>query len=157
MQISREEIHSVILEYLDLVARGKRSDEENLNAMEIVLDQLALARRFVAYNFDEADYPDAPRKNYAELRELATKRFPECGFYNFASPITDQIGGAEILIGDAFDDIADIAKDLHEVTWRWEHNSPDDALFHFEILYDGHWGEHLRNLQIYLHYFKNRL
>jgi hypothetical protein len=61
MHISRNDIHQIILEYLDLIKNGRESIEENLNALEIVLDKLALVRHFVAYTFDENDYPDTPR------------------------------------------------------------------------------------------------
>jgi hypothetical protein len=115
MQISREEIRSIILESFDLLTNGKESAEENISSLEIVLDELALARRFVAYKFDEADYPNASREDYAHLRELASKRLPEFDYYNIASSITEKVGEAEIHIGDAIDDVADITRDLREV------------------------------------------
>src|ERR1044072_1824427 len=156
MNMSRDDIYDVVLEYLDLVEKGKESAEDNLKALEVVLDKLALARHFIDYKFDETDYPDEPRKNYAHGRELVAKRFPEFGFYHIPNSVTDKVGEAEIMMGDAVDDVADIARDLSAVDWRWKKHSPDDALFHFEILYDGHWGDHLRDLQYYLHYFKNQ-
>ncbi len=157
MKMSRAEIHSTILEYLDLIENGKEDAEENLQVLEMILDKLALASHFIEYKFDKTDYPDEPRKNYAQLRELISKRFPNFGFYNIPSAVTDKVGEAEIYTGDALDDVTDIGIDMHEVAWRWENNSAEDALFHFEILYDSHWGNHLRNLQFYVHHLKNRL
>ena len=157
MKMSRDDIHGVVLEYVDLIENGKEDAEENLKALEVILDKLALARHFIDYNFDETNYPDEPRRDYAHLRELAQKRFPDFGFYNIPNYVTDNIVESEIHLGDALDDATDIAIDLYEVDWRWKNNSPDDALFHFEILYDGHWGTHLRELQFYIHHLKNKL
>ena len=154
MHISRNDIHQIILEYLDLIKDGRESIEENLNALEIVLDKLALARHFVEYTFDGNDYSDSPRFDYSHLRELAAKQFPSLGYYNIPDTICEKVGETEIIIGDAIDDIADILGDLQELIWRWENNSPDDALFHFEITYDSHWGMHLRDLQHYLYHLR---
>lgn len=62
-----------------------------------------------------------------------------------------EFGESEIGVGDAVDDLADIAMDLAGVAWRFEHTSAADALWHYEHLYRIHWGEHLRDLQRFLH------
>lgn len=49
MQMSRDEIHKVVLEYLNLIENGKEDAEENLKALEIILDKLALAHWYVEY------------------------------------------------------------------------------------------------------------
>ncbi|MFN7134579.1 MAG: DUF5063 domain-containing protein, partial [Myxococcales bacterium] len=58
---------------------------------------------------------------------------------------------AQIMVGDAIDDIVDIANDLQQVVWRWETTSEADALWHFRFSFTSHWGAHLRALQLYLH------
>jgi hypothetical protein len=148
--MNRDDIQNAVLEYLDLIENGKASVAENLQALELVLDKLALAHNFIDFQFDKADHPEAPREDYNRLRQLAERRFPDFGHYNMPDCITDKIAESGIVVGDAIDDVADIARDMHEIRWCWEHNSPDDALWHFQFGYESHWGEHLRSLQLYI-------
>jgi hypothetical protein len=150
MLMSREEIHRSILEYLDLLENGGMSKEENLQALERVLDSLALAHNFLDFQFDKNDYPEAPKQNYNRLRQLAEKRFPDFGYYNMPLEISDKIATSEIIVGDAIDAVADIARDMHEIAWRWENTSQEDALWNLRFGYESHWGEHLRTLQLYI-------
>ncbi|MBX7223493.1 MAG: DUF5063 domain-containing protein [Blastocatellia bacterium] len=106
---------------------------------------------------DDYDQPEPPVPEYRHFQELATTRFPDFGFYNVPSVISDQIMEANLQVGDALDDLADLARDLWAVRWAWENTSEADALWHFRFGYDSNWGDHLRNLQRYLHAFKNQL
>jgi hypothetical protein len=148
--MNRDDIQSAVREYLDLIENGQAGAAENLQALELVLDKLALAHNFIDFQFDQAGYPEAPREDYKRLRQLAEIRFPDLGYYNMADRITDKIAESGNAVGDAIDDVADIAQDMHEISWRWEHNSPEDALWHFQFGYESHWGEHLRCLQLYI-------
>jgi Domain of unknown function (DUF5063) len=76
--------------------------------------------------------------------------FPELGYYNTPSSITQHIAEAEIDVGDAIDDITDIAIELYDVLWRFDHTSADDALWYFSNSYFTHWEQHLRQLQLCL-------
>ena len=147
--MSRDEIHETILHFFDVID-GEYAPEEREKRLSIALDRLALASHFADYDFDETDYPDSPRKDYDELREIVSPRFPDCGYYNVAHNVTTDIGVESVSVGDAIDDICDIANDLSEVSWRWENNSIDDALWYFRESYIYHWGHHLRDLQVYL-------
>lgn len=126
------------------------SNEDALARLERVLDALALARHDVAFEFDERELPDPPDWPYAERRALAVARFPTLGLYNVARPVSTEIGEGAAVVGDAIDDIADIAGELHDCAWRWENCGEADALWHFTHGYEYHWGEHLRDLQAYL-------
>jgi Domain of unknown function (DUF5063) len=150
MHMKRNDIYNAVHEYLDLIENGRTNAEENLQALELILDKLALAHNFINFLFDETDYPEAPREDYMRLRQLAERRFPNFGYYNMPACITDKIAESGILVGDAIDDVADIARDMHEVAWCWEHTSPEDALWRFQFGYESHWGEHLRSLQLYI-------
>jgi hypothetical protein len=75
--MNRNDIHNAVLEYIDLIENGRGGAEENLRSLELVLDKLALAHNFIEYQFDNTDYPDAPRKDYKRLRKLAEARFPD--------------------------------------------------------------------------------
>ncbi len=48
--MSRDEIHEVVLEHLDLIENGTADFVESLIALERVLDQLALARYLLTIN-----------------------------------------------------------------------------------------------------------
>jgi hypothetical protein len=47
--------------------------------------------------------------------------------------------------------LADIVGDLEEVVWRYETLGADDAYWHLRFLFLIHWGQHLRELSLYLH------
>lgn len=77
--------------------------------------------------------PGAPSADYKVLRECIAPLFPSLGLYNEALHIADKVGASELSMGEAIDDLTDIAMDMHS--------------FGFET----HWGLHLRSLQLYLH------
>ena len=54
---------------------------------------------------------------------------PHLGYYNTPSSITQQLGEAEIEVGDAIDDLTDIAIELYDVLWRFDHTSSVDYIF----------------------------
>ena len=144
------EIQRTIKEFLGYVLSGKEGASD-LNELAIHLDKLAYCIHQVNYKFDEADYPDAPDRNYAESRAIVEKRFPYLGYYNVVEDISENIESTKVLVGDSIDDLVDIAGDLQDVLWYFENTSNDDALWHFRNSYISHWGRHLRDLQLYLH------
>ncbi len=143
-------IQETIKEFLDLIL-GEDTELKELDTLISALDKLAYSIRFINYIFDETHYPDAPAESYSEIRECVQKKFPTLGFYNISIDISENIGETEPAVGDAFDDIADITRDLKEVMWYFENTSPDNALWNYELGYRAHWGRHLRELQLYLH------
>jgi len=145
-----------VYDYLALIENPPGNEAEDLQALELALDQLALAYHFCTYEFEDG-HPAPPDRNYAHFRELAVQHFPNFGYYNVPSVITDKIIQAEMYVGDAIDDVSEIAGDLKQVAWAWENTSENDAIWHFRFGFDSHWGTHLRNLQGYVHAFKNRL
>jgi hypothetical protein len=149
-EMSRDEIKQTIDDFLLLVEKGCGSVEENEAKLKLLLDKLAFAQHSINYKFDEKDYADAPRKKYDELRKLVTAQFPNYGYYNVAEDVTINIGEGKVNVGDAIDDIADMAGDLFEAKWCWENNSTEDGLWHFKNEFEIHWNNHLRGLQIYL-------
>jgi hypothetical protein len=149
-RMSRDEIKQTVDDFLSLVEKGCGSTEENEVKLKVLLDKLALAQHFVTYKFDEKDYVEAPQRAYEDLRKLVTAQFPNYGYYNVAEDVTKKVGESRAIVGDAIDDIADIAGDLYEVKWCWENNSPEDGLWHFKNNFESHWSWHLRGLQIYL-------
>ncbi|MBL1430219.1 MAG: DUF5063 domain-containing protein [Robiginitomaculum sp.] len=128
-------------------------DEEIGRIQKLIkcLDELAVCTNDVDYCFDEKDYAEPPDRDYIKFREYISKKFPSLGFYNIALEISEELHKSSLSIGDAIDDIVDIAQDLQDVLWRFDNTSPDDALFYFEFTFRSHWGQHLRELQLYLH------
>ena len=144
------EIRTAIRDFLGLLENGVLSVEQAEGKLPALLDHLAFAQSFVSFTFDDTDYPDAPDQNYDELQATVAKRFPNYGYYNLAEKITTDIGDSRTLVGDAIDDLADIAQDLYEVEWYWSNTSEANALFYFENDFRLHWRRHLRRLQLYL-------
>jgi hypothetical protein len=156
MQVSREDIYNAIFEYLDLIEFGRKDAEENLQTLEMILDKLALAYYYADSQFDETDYPDVPRDG-KKWYKLAGKRFPDFGYYNVPCSVIEQLAESELMVGDAIDDLADIASDLDQVVWYWKHTSIDNALWHFRFGFKAHWGDHLRYLQFFIRAFKENM
>ena len=150
IDMNRNEIRAAVREFLDLLEDDAGSVEQAEGALVTSLDRLALAQSYVSFEFDEEDHPDPPTQSYDDLRALVSKRFPNYGYYNVADPITSDIGDGGCLVGDAIDDLADIARDLYDVEWCWSNTSEADALFHLQNDYRYHWRRHLRGLQLYL-------
>lgn len=146
-------IKAAIENYLAVITSNEGEETDRIQKLILSLDGLALASHTVDYTFDERDYPEPPEKDYKIARESIGKLFPSLGYYNVALDISDKIEQSSLSVGDAIDDIVDIAGDLKEVLWRYENTSEDDALFHFQLLFRSHWGMHLRSLQFYLHDF----
>lgn len=147
MHNAREEtLPATIQRYLDLVERSSASAAQNERALGTLLDQLALATHAAGPTAPDTDR-EAPRREYEAVREAVAPRFPNCGLYRSAGTEPND----EFLVGDAIDDITDIALDLSDVLWLWEHAGEADALWQFHFDFRTHWGSHLRGLQCYLH------
>lgn len=148
--MTRKDIHEAVKSFLGVLDEQTHFEDRE-GALRAALDWLALAYHFADASFDHAEYPDAPRADYRALRECIAPLFPSLGFYNEALHLTDKVGESELSIGDALDDLTDIARDMHSVLFCWENTSEEDALWHFRFGFENHWGLHLRSLQLYLH------
>ena len=152
--MKREEIKQAIVDYLALLENVDSVEEREIK-LKFALDKLALAYHFADYVFDETDYADAPHEDYEKLYKIVCEKFPNFSYYNGAGKISTHLGAIDFVVGDAIDDIADIAIDLSEVIYRWKNTSTDDALWHFKFTFESHWEKHLRNLQLYLCALRN--
>ena len=103
----------------------------------------------------DINWPDdfEPASKYLDLRRKIESEWPELGFY-------DDTDGSEFSgtipesIGDAIDDLCDIALDLAKAL----EISGSDAvgcLSQLRFWYDTHWREHLEDLQKYLSHKAN--
>jgi len=156
MKIDRQEIHSSIIGFLELLENGESHRLIENESLELALDKLALINHFIGEVSEDGDeYSEVSVRDYSRWRELLGKRFPRLGYYNIPSTISVNVGEAEIHTGDALDDLTDIANELSEFVWRWQNNSENDALWHLRFSYQSHWGSHLRSLQMYLYALRN--
>ena len=130
--------------FVELVTK---CDNPSIQVLSRHLDELALNYHDTP-DGNPAGSNEQPGPGYRVSHADIGRRFPGLGFYGTTDPTA--VPG-EPLVGDAIDDIMDIANDLKEVLWRYQRFGPDDADWHFRFLYRVHWGEHLRDLARYLH------
>jgi hypothetical protein len=147
--MTSHDIRQAITDFLALLEHGRDTEADNIRRLIFVLDQLAFAAHFVDDTFED-DHSAPPSQDYAHFRTQAAQRFPSFGYYNLPRSITENITQTEVVVGDAIDDLADIAHDLATVDWCWTHTSENDALWHFQFHFAAHFGAHVRNLQWYI-------
>ena len=124
---------------------------ENDVSMETIarsLDELAFSYHGTPRG-EPSDSEDEPPSDIRVTHADIAARFPDLGFYGTVFGI--DVPG-EALVGDAIDDILDITNDLKEILWRFDRFGADDAHWYFRMLYQIHWGEHLRGLAGYLYW-----
>jgi len=149
--MTKEQIYATAKDFVSFIESGAASSVDSIPRLVMLVDHLAFAYHFTDYPFDDVDYGEPPEKRYQQLRKHVEGSFPDLGFYNLPLKIDSDIPDSEVVLGDAIDDIVDIANDLKEFVWRWENTSQLDALWHFRFGFTAHWGTHLRSLQLYLH------
>ena len=113
------------------------------------LDELAMTYHHTPPGNPSEDEATPPTTDYQQRYASLGRRFSKYGYYAHSDPTEplDEKG----MVGDAIDDLADIADDLEEVVWRFENLGADDAHWHYRFLFELHWGMHLRGLALYLH------
>ena len=120
------------------------NDPPELSRLAAALDGLAVAYHGTPPGSVTHPDVDAPRANHATVAKQVAARFPELGLYPLLDPLED---GQELLFGDAISDIEEIACDLMEVLWEFEHTSEAQACWTFRFGYETHWGAHLHDLR----------
>lgn len=148
LAVDEDGLRQTIQEYLDLCyASAPRSTAEAERALPLLLDRLALASNEPAPPDEASAEVEAPDLEYDAVRKQVGERFPNYGLYTDA----DTEPAAEPTVGDAIDDLCDIAIDLSEVAWLWDHAGELAGRWQFHFSFDTHWGAHLRSLQWYVH------
>lgn len=137
---------AIIDRFLELVTIG---EPPSLQRLAHALDELALSIYEAPEGSPSELEDDPPDRRYQAVHAELAARFPGLGHY----PVVDPLAGEneQPVVSGAIDDLADIVGDLGEVRWRFENIGPDDAYWHFHLLYEVHWGRHLRELGLYLH------
>jgi hypothetical protein len=119
-----------------------------MQALARSLDELALSYHDTPAG-DPSESDDRPPPEIAVTSADIAARFSDLGYYGTVFGI--EIPG-EAIVGDAIDDLLDIANSLKEVLWRFDQHGVDDANWHFRFQFEVHWGEHLRSLAYYLYW-----
>ena len=133
---------------LDLILQDELPTDATLAQ---ALDDLALAYHDTPEGTPAPGNQDPPARDQAALRAIIGARFPDFGFYTvMLDPLDMDMSGDKIGVGDAIDDLVDIAGDLAEAVWRFDHLGAGDAYWFLHLLHY-HWGRHMRDLSLYLH------
>jgi len=135
--------------YLALLRSPPEAAHERVGALAEALDRLAFARHSTPA-IQRDDVPDLPDVTpYTEMRAIAAATFPDFGVYAVVTP--DENPLQQAMMGDAIDDLADIALDMERVEQLWEKKLLDEANWHYRFWYGAHWGRHLHDLRSYVH------
>lgn len=149
MKINRQDIRAALRGFLELLESTDK--QASIELLELWLGQLVFLQHFVGEIEAEADDSAyKPTRDYTYWKRLIAEQFTSLGYYNIppTAPLPTSVSE---LVGDAVDDLADIALDISECLQRWENLGEENALWYFRFSYETHWGTHLRNLEIYLH------
>ncbi len=146
-----DELKNTIEDFLILVDAGSDSVQQNEKLLKLYLDRIALAATEIEVPFDYPEYIGSFSENEEDLRTLICSRFPNYGYYNIPDVISKEIANTDIIVGDGIDDLLDITKELRSVKMFWDKEGSQKALSAFLASYQYHLGDHLRELQYYLH------
>jgi hypothetical protein len=116
-----------------------------------MVDRLALAGLEIPLPFADTDYQGGDETVSKIARATVCARFPDFGYYNVPAHVTRDVADTILEVGDAIDDIVDITCELDAPKRVWETEGEEQALRVFAAAYALHLGDHLRNLQWYLH------
>lgn len=127
--------------------------EQNLEKNLIIIYKLYFE---FEYNFDEVKYSEFDITKFLNIEDNIKSNFPTIGFYNTFIDLTKvPTTESNCALGDAFDDLFDIIKDLLEIKWRLENNSYDDGIWYFKFIFKNHTKQHILGLLHYLNETKS--
>lgn len=124
--------------------------EARVAAAARALDRLSLAYHEGSDVADAAGEGEPPERDYKATRERIAALFPELGYY--ASAPAGETLDAEVTVGDAIDDLADIYSEVLDVAWCFASTSAEDAVRLFRFGFAHHWGRHLADVRGAIHY-----
>ena len=100
--------------------------------------------------FDDGDYDEEPNFEYESIKKNVVSNFPNFGWYHSVWESHKIVPDADLVTGDAIDDLTDIIKDLLEVKWCFENTTEKNAKWHFCDLMRIHSEQHLVNFLKYI-------
>ncbi len=145
----------LIEHYLDFIlspARIGQDEREKTLLLAHILDELAIRVHDLSGIFIDTESEDEPRLDYQDTYKILTQHFPDYRYYSTVLDINDPAKTDNLAAGDPLDDLADIAVDLSDVLDVAKKFGEAAGQYAFVDSYHIHWGFHLRQLQVYLHY-----
>lgn len=124
--------------------------EARVAATARALDRLSLAYHEGTDIADATGEGEPPEHDYKATRERIAALFPTLGYYASA-PVGETLD-AEMTVGDAVDDLADIYSEVLDVAWCFANTSEADAVRLFRFGFKHHWGRHLADVRGAIHY-----
>lgn len=112
-----------------------------------LLDGLRREVQALPFNIPDADTP--PRGAYHDLRVRIARAWPESGFYAPATGRALSLCDLPAEIGDALDDLTDLARDLGTALALADTDEAD-ALAWLRWSHDSHWGDHVQDVTPHL-------
>lgn len=147
---SPAQLREVVSGFIDCIEHEGLAPESRLALLAPALDRLSLAYHTGAALQNAPGEGEPPERDYKALRAMIAPRFPDLGYYGAAPP--GETLDAEITIGDAIDDLADIYSELLDVAWCLENTSAEDAVRLFRWGFEHHWGRHLCDVRGAVHF-----
>ena len=135
--------------FLACIDGNSASDEARLAATARALDLVSLAYYDSTPPAHAASEGEPPQRDYKVMREAVATRFPTLGYYGSAPPGSTL--DAELVVGDAIDDLTDIYSELQDVAWCLETTSPEDAVRLFRFGFEHHWGRQVCDVRGAIH------
>lgn len=136
---------------------GVLSENDRIRRLIAGLDELALLSHRVKPSSGEPVNFEMPEQDYSGVRTAIASCFPSLGYYNIANDVATCLTQSTLSVGDAIDDLTDIAIALIEVTWLYHNASEAEAEAYFLYSFRIHWEWHLREVQLYLHDFSRHV
>jgi hypothetical protein len=104
---------AVLRRFLTLATEGQPPSLEELAR---ALDELAMTVHDTPEGDPADSDADPPEGDYSTMYARLSARFPEFGVYPSVDP--GEAVGAQPVVGDAIDDLADIVEEIEEICWR---------------------------------------
>lgn len=139
---------------LDFVQQATPTTPADWPELVRLLDGVALARHAcptASWDYDDEQHGPLPERSYEEWRRAIGPRFPDFGFYWDVLDPFDPARAENACLGDAIDDLSDIARDLEQAVLVRDRLGEREGRLALGFLFDVHVGDHLRSLQRYLH------
>lgn len=149
--MTSDELRKAMRDFVQMVDVDNGASLASEDRLRVLLDRIALAVSENPVPFEQLDYEGGDGVDKTERRARVAARFPDLGFYNTPASVSQDIAATSITVGDAIDDIVDITSELAAVLKVWDEKGERYAIQALVGAYQFHVGDHLRELQLYLH------